>query len=381
MVVRHFSVSGGLELYTHKLVEGLIDRGYPVTVICQESDSPIESRLAGLLKFPGPPAGSSKSATLSHFHRAVTGLIDESGPFDIVHSQHFPIANADVVTFHNQTASRLTRVGYAWERLLNTFKLKLLPAYRLREAYDRILAVNASCLIFPSRVCRDDFLAEYLDAGGPGATPSVVAYPGADLPDSAETRAAVSASPFTFLFVGRGYRKKGLDTLIEACRILTGTRRDFRLIVAGLRKKPATALQLRLSGLENTVEFLGFRQDMGAVYRQAQAFVMPSKLEPFGMAALQAMQFGIPAIVSRVSGVSEVIEAESCGLILENHLSASELAALMEKMILDVDERERMAARCRSVAKQFTWERTVEATLEAYEHVLKAGKRHRVHQR
>ena len=89
------------------------------------------------------------------------------------------------------------------------------------------------------------------------------------------------------------------------------------------------------------------------------------------MVPIQAMQYGLPTIVSRVSGVSEVLSDEVDSLILKDHLSAEELAELMARLMEDAELYARLSAQARSKAQDLTWQKTVQATLEAYLEVLK----------
>lgn len=393
MVVRSFSSAGGLELYAHKLIEGLLSKGLRITVICEESASDFRHKNLSLVEMGSQPGRQPKWQRLQNHFIAASRATAESGPFDLVHSQHFPVSGADLVTFHNHTVNRLSRVGFAWERTLNSLKARLVRAYRLRQEYDELLCRNAHCLIFPSRVMHDDFYESYpfLEKR---ATPYIVAHPGADLsvpvpsPSSAaggirETSAIAAAptaplasfqsgEPFSFLFVGRGYRKKGLDVLFDACRHLASAGSDFKLLIAGLEKKPVDTLRLKARGIEGKVEFLGFRKDMAAVYARAQVIVSPSRLEPFGMAPLQAMKQGLTPVVSAVSGVAEVLSDGVDCLVLDDHLDARGLARLMQKLMDEPDLRARLSKAALETARQVTWQQTVEATLSAYEIALAA---------
>jgi len=256
---------------------------------------------------------------------------------------------------------------------LNDIKLKLSAAYQARDKADQILCLSAKCLVFPSTAMQQDFYSHFPSLNQ-RAAPYVVARPGADLQDVSH-KTGSEPDPFTFLFVGRGYRKKGLDVLLSACEILKNDGKNFQLLIAGLAEKPIDSIQLAMKGLQNHVRFLGFCTDMAAVYPRAQAAVLPSRVEPFGMAPIQAMRFGLVPIVSRVSGVSEVIEHGKTGLILENQLSASELAQLMSRLMSDPAKLAEMRSRARDTAVTFTWDKTVEATLQAYDIALreKAG--------
>ena len=378
MVVRSLSTAGGLELYAHKLIEGLLARGIAVTVVCSEDSSSLDHPELRRVHFQPADKRAPKWQQMQHNFQAASLALQNCGRFDLVHSQHFPVSPAQVVTFHNHTVHRLSLVGAPWERSLNDLKLMLVPAYRLRDRYDRMLFTEASCRVFPARVCRDDFYATYAGTAIEQHTPYVVAHPGAalDLPAAAAARpdrSGGSSSNFKFLFVGRGYRKKGLDVLLRACELLVGQGREFELLVAGLRAKPLSRLRLKLMGLKDRVHYLGFRKDMHSVYAQARAFVMPSRVEPFGMAPLQAMNYGLVPIVSAVSGVCELLSDGENALILKNHLDGQELARLMAELIDRPDLLATLSKGGPGVVEQATWERTVQANLEAYRVALNRG--------
>jgi len=372
MLVRAFSKNGGLELYTYHLVNGLLDRGHSVVVVCEEDDSGLTHPHLSVQKFAPSAPGSRKSARLLHYLEASSAAIKSAGNFDIIHSQHLPSTLANVVTFHNHTASRLAQVGYGWERLLTKGKMALVKAYRLRDRFDRMLCVSAKCLIFPSKICMQDFSNTYsISATNPRAV-CQVAYPGATIMSGTAVSAEVARSndEFNFLFVGKGFRKKGLDVLLQACAILQSRGKRAHLLIAGLKKKPIDSARLALMGLSNRVTYLGFCSDMPAVYARASAIVLPSRIEPFGMAPLQGAAAGLVPIVSRMCGAAEVLHDGVDSLILQNHLDANELAHHMERLINDRDMTSKLAAAAKSCAQTVTWDQTVQSTIAAYDAAL-----------
>ncbi len=379
-VMRLFSSQGGLELYALKLIEGLLARGHRITVICESDDSAISHENLTVHKFSSPKKGARKWQKIEHYHQVASDAVASYGPFDIVHSQHFPLKKTDAVTFHNHTASRLSFVGYPIERVVNNLKLATVRAYKLRYKYDRELCQVAAMRIFVAGVMKDDFYNTYNLAAD---APYAIANPGASL------GASLSASPsstedakdeavtlpnqsiFTFLFVGKGFRKKGLDTLFAACAILKARHSNFRLLIAGLKEKPLQRFQLTTQGISKEIVFLGYQKDMAAVYEQASAIILPSKMEPFGMAPIQAMQYGLVPIVSAVCGVAEVLKDNHDALILQDHLNAGELATLMQKLMDNNEFFKKLSAEATTSAKKITWEKTVEATEAAYERICK----------
>lgn len=374
MVVRSFSPFGGLELYTYKLVGGLLKCGVKVTVICERSDlEPVHANLR-VCNFAPPQAHAKKSARIKHYYREASDAVDKFGPFDIIHTQHLPIRKADVVTFHNHTVFRLSKVGQRWERLLNDFKICTSEAYKLRNELDQQLSNTTRGLVFTSHACKEDFRDTYkLPAVNPQAL-YTVAYPGADLnttaPDYSLGRQQDRALPFTFLFVGKGYRKKGLDVLFNACRILRNKNKLSHLLIAGLRPKAFDNIHLATIGLSSYVTYLGFQEDMEAVYVRSSAIILPSRVEPFGMAPLQGMLRGLVPIVSKVSGIAEIITNKYDGLILENHLNAEELANHMSSLIDNPNLVTMLSTNAIATAKSYTWDKTVDTTIEVYDSLL-----------
>jgi glycosyltransferase involved in cell wall biosynthesis len=380
MVVRNFSPAGGLELYTHKVIEGLLDRGHRVTVFCQSVETGLQHQNLSIQRMQPRPANITKVGRMEHDYSVGNQALQSANHFDIIHSQHYPVAKANVVTFHNHAVLRWSAVGLPWEKLINETKFRLVTAYKIRDFQDRMLCAGAECLVFPSHIMQRDYYESYPFLQK-CEKPYVVAYPGSTLSSDSEldekkSSAVIKPKPngsdqrFSFLFVGRGYRRKGLDILLSACSKLAKERHDFRLLIAGLQAKPLDEARLVFMGLDGTVQYLGFQHDMARVYAQAQAAILPSRIEPFGMAPLQAMECGLVPIVSRVSGASEVLQNGFDSLILENHLDATELARLMRKLIDDPVLLGKLSAGARRTAKNVNWQQTVDNTLRAYDLVV-----------
>lgn len=112
------------------------------------------------------------------------------------------------------------------------------------------------------------------------------------------------------LFLGRITLQKGPEYFLEAARRVLEVQPDAHFVMAGtgdmLPRMIERAAEL---GIAQRVSFPGFvdRERAAALYAAADVFVMPSVSEPFGLVPLEAMDRGVPVIVSRQSGVSELI--------------------------------------------------------------------------
>ncbi len=105
--------------------------------------------------------------------------------------------------------------------------------------------------------------------------------------------------------MGAFTREKGQDVAIEAARALP----YVRFLLAG--EGPLLA-DLRRQAPPN-VEFRGFVTDQAAFFAQLDLFVMPSRSEAWGLAALEAMAHGVPVIASDIEGLREIVEPGRSG--------------------------------------------------------------------
>ncbi len=155
------------------------------------------------------------------------------------------------------------------------------------------------------------------------------------------------------LFVGDlGTPRKGLDTVFEAMRLAPDL--DIELWVAGTgRRNPYPALARKL-GLEDRVRFLGYRPDVEALFRAADAFVLPSRYDPFGMVGLEAMASGLPVVVSSRMGVSELITDGLDGYVVEDPHDPWALVSHWRRWLLDPAVRRRVGRAARQKALSHT---------------------------
>jgi len=117
--------------------------------------------------------------------------------------------------------------------------------------------------------------------------------------------------------VGRLNGMKNYDSAIRAVSLLDGL--DFEYCIAGPGPREAELIELsRRLGVDGKVRLLGFVDDVPALLREADIFLMPSRWEGFGIAAVEAMNAGLPVVVSAVDGLSDVVEASPpCGVFVQ----------------------------------------------------------------
>ncbi len=119
------------------------------------------------------------------------------------------------------------------------------------------------------------------------------------------------------LFVGRLVPEKGLDVLIKAFPRVLDNGVSAKIVAVG--EGPQKDEFQRLAdnyGLGSKVHFAGHIDDwtLRALYRVADVTVVPSRFEPFGIVALEAMAAHCPLVVSAVGGLNEIVDHDGTGL-------------------------------------------------------------------
>lgn len=112
------------------------------------------------------------------------------------------------------------------------------------------------------------------------------------------------------LFLGRITIQKGPDWFLEAAHKVLQHRNDVKFVVAGNGDMHAHMMnRVAELGISDNVLFTGFLRgkDIDKAYQMADLYVMPSVSEPFGITPLEAMRNDTPVLISKQSGVSEVV--------------------------------------------------------------------------
>jgi glycosyltransferase involved in cell wall biosynthesis len=112
------------------------------------------------------------------------------------------------------------------------------------------------------------------------------------------------------LFLGRITMQKGPEYFIRAAKRVLEKVPDAKFVVAGSGDMAIRMIEEAAHlGIGGRVLFTGFLRgkDVDRVFRMADVYVMPSVSEPFGIAPLEAMRNDVPVIISKTSGVSEVL--------------------------------------------------------------------------
>ncbi len=172
------------------------------------------------------------------------------------------------------------------------------------------------------------------------------------------------------LFLGRVTFQKGPDYFVEAARLVLKKMPNVRFIMAGsgdmLPRMVRRVSQLRLG---ERFHFTGFMRgnDVAHMYAISDLYVMPSVSEPFGITPLEALLYDVPVLLSRQSGVAEVLRNALKVDFWDTREMANKICAVLAYPCLAAE----MTKNCREELKNITWDRAAAAIAEAYRNVCR----------
>lgn len=141
----------------------------------------------------------------------------------------------------------------------------------------------------------------------------------------------LNPSVFQFLFVGKGFRRKGLQYLLKALSQIRD--RNFQLSVVGHDKEmPAFKAMAETLGIGRQVKFFGHRNDVIEFYKACDVLVIPSTYDPFANVTIEALAMGLYVVSSKSNGASEIITPEIGTVIEDLHSEESFLKAIKEAL-------------------------------------------------
>lgn len=213
-----------------------------------------------------------------------------------------------------------------------------------------------------------------------------VVHPGVDLDvfcpgDRASARATLGLRPDAqvLLFVGRIQPLKAPDVLLRAVARMVESdparRRDLVVAVcggpsgSGLDHPSALADLATSLGIADIVRFEppNDRARLAQWYRAADATVVPSYSESFGLVAIESQACGTPVVAASVGGLRTAVADGRSGLLVPGH-DPDEWARALERMT--TRERDHLAAGARSHAEGFSWDATAQALIDSYAHAI-----------
>lgn len=185
---------------------------------------------------------------------------------------------------------------------------------------------------------------------------------GAQLAEREGLRRKLGVTPEELLiaFVG-AYERKGLAVAIDSLAALSpAARARAKLMAVGGGAAHAFQERARKLGIEDRLVLAGHTRDVPSFYRASDLFLLPTLYEPFGLVVLEAMACGLPPVVSRLAGASELIRDGVSGTLIDDPADATEVARRLEPLLLDDRLRARMSMDARQAAQARSWDHVAE---------------------
>ncbi len=393
--------TGGMNVYVRELTRRLGALGVHVDVFTRSQDEHVPHVLHDLgygnrvVHVPaGPEEPRSKPELAGYLPQFVQGVQDFAQSkglrYDLIHSHYWMSGiaardlkaawGAPVVHMFHTLGLMKNRVARQPGEAEGDYRLS--GEKEVLRLADRIVAAT------PAELAQLQWLYQ--------ADPKKITIipPGVDVsrfypipPDEAKDVIGVPPCDQMLLFVGRIEPLKGLDTLIEAisrlhaqqicvCLAIIGGDPDDALAGGG----PAVVQSAEMArlkdlrqrfGLDDLVTFLGKRsQDtLPYYYSAAEAVVVPSYYESFGMVALEAMACGAPVVASQVGGLAFLVQDGVTGFTVPVD-DPGALAERLAQLLQDPALRDRLAAQAATLAQQYAWENIAARMLALYQQLL-----------
>jgi UDP-glucose:(heptosyl)LPS alpha-1,3-glucosyltransferase len=368
VIRQRYTPFGGAERFIERALDDLVANGVRVRLLCREwrGDAPYPvTRIAP--SFIGRRMRDAGFARLACLHVAAS-------PGALVQS-HERIRCCDIYRagdgVHREWLLQRRRQRGSFEALLDRlspYHRYVLQAERSLYASPRLKVVVCNSRMVKEEVERWYGLPSARVVVIPNAIDSTLYSPSLRSAHRGAVRRALELpddSPL-FLFVGSGYERKGLDSLLAAFARLKSM--AFLAVVGKDRELPRYRKLARRLGVAGRVRFLGPQADAKPFFGAADALALPALYDPFPNVVLEAMATGLPVVMSTKCGTVDVIEAGGDALVCDA-LDVDALTAHLTSL-LDRSRREVLGAAARAVAERLTPDRMTLAYQRLYSALL-----------
>ncbi|MDB6079812.1 MAG: glycosyl transferase group 1 [Akkermansiaceae bacterium] len=171
------------------------------------------------------------------------------------------------------------------------------------------------------------------------------------------------------LFLGRLTAQKGPEFFLEIASRVLAVNKNVRFVMAGTGERLKPLIESgAFRGLGGYFHFTGFlnKEKVNELLSMTDIYCMPSVSEPFGLSALEAAQFGIPAVISKQSGVAEVLK----GALKADFWDVELMAKHINDLLTDDALRERVIEQAREDIAASTWDAAAEKVIEIYQELM-----------
>ena len=175
-----------------------------------------------------------------------------------------------------------------------------------------------------------------------------------------------------FISVGSLIPKKGFDRAIKALSQLEGIDWQYEIVGDGSSRRELEQLIVSL-GLQDKVTLSGWISELEEKYHNTDIQLMPSRLEAFGLVAIEGMSTGLPVIASDLAGINEIVSSsvDSCFLVKDSN----NISEWVNKIKLCINTLEKdsvhISKKSYQHSQKFSLEKMTKSYINLYRQVLK----------
>ncbi len=364
-IKKKFSIEGGAERYLQTLIEHLKRAGHEIQIFANEwpEEKGVTFHKVNLLP-------------LTSFLSTVTFNVSINSK---LRTQSSKLKKFDcVISFERTTCQDIYRAGEGchaeWleirskiEPFYKNLSFKIDPLHISLLSLEKRLFSDTKLIVANSKMVKNQIIKHY-------AVPEeriITIYNGVDLnrftPENKNILRKDVRKDFSLsedlkiiLFVGSGFERKGLRTLIDSVALIKSE--DIKVLVIGKSNTGKYKELAERHRISDRVVFLEPQRGIERFYAAADIFVLPTLYDPFSNATLEAMASGLPVITTKNNGVAELIENGNEGFVLDKLSDSGELA---DKINLTLKNLKVMGEKAREKAENFPIERAVREFTEA----------------
>nr|WP_179389175.1 glycosyltransferase [Psychromicrobium silvestre] len=377
--------AGGMNVYIRQLATGLATAGVEVEIMTAGTSGEVEMAPGVLVRHLdlaelGLPGGR---ITKERLPRLLPALLDSilsrgSGGTDLLHS-HYWISGLAALELSDAWSLPLVHSMHTMAKVKDRHR----RGGQLREPSER--AQGEERIVQAAHRLTANTGAEAKELEGLyGARPERIDVipPGVDLevfhPASRPAARAELGidSEVHLVFAGRLQRLKGPHLLIEAVALLRRERPELRLRVSIIGSRSGAedydlVELVHRRGVQDLVQLLPPvpPTELALWFRSADIVAMPSSSESFGLVALEAEASGTPVVATRVGGLPEAVRDGETGILVDG-LSIEAWAEALVRLADNPTLRASMGRSAASHAAGYSWQHTVQLTLETYQRAL-----------
>lgn len=336
-IKKRFSIHGGAERYLQTLIQHLKNSGHEIHVFANQwtEEQGVIFHKVNILP-------------LSSFLSNLTFNLNVNSKLQTLNSK---LGLDCVISFERTTCQDIYRAGEGchaeWLKIRTTIEpfyknlsFKINPLHIALLNLEEKLLKNTKLIIANSKMVREQIIKHY----AVHKDKIMTIYNGVDLarfnPEGKEkwrknvrNNLNIPEDLKVLLFVGSGFERKGLKTLIHAIPLIKG---DVKTLVIGKGNTNKYKVLAERLGVSDKIMFLGAQKEIEKFYAASDLFVLPTLYDPFSNATLEAMASGMPVITTTNNGVAELIDNGHEGFVMDDLSDAKELAGKINLSLVNL---------------------------------------------